>query len=417
METGYNIQDVRADFPILAREVHGKPLVYLDNGATTQKPLCVLDAMRDEYLNVNANVHRGVHYLSVQATELHEQARETVRRFINARSVSEIVFTRGTTEGLNLVASTYGEQHVQAGDEIVISIMEHHSNLIPWQQLALRKHATLKYIGLTADGELDMADAHAKITPRTKIVAIAHASNVLGVINPLKELAHLAHQNGAILVGDGAQAAPHITVDVQDLDCDFYALSGHKMMGPTGIGVLYGKRALLDATDPYQYGGEMIDFVHQQDSTWTQLPWKFEAGTQNIAGAIGLGAAIDYLTDYGMDRVAAHEQRLVDYLLPKLLALPGVTVFGPHDPAKHTGVIAFNLDGIHPHDVATALDMEGIAVRAGHHCAQPLMAYLHQVATARASFYLYNTLDDADRLLTAIQETKEFFNHGSGTAK
>lgn len=410
-------RETTTDFPILKQRVNDEPLVYLDNAATAQKPTAVVAALTHFYEHDNANVHRGVHTLAERATSDYEAARQKAQRFIHAAEPAEVIFTKGTTDGLNLVASTYGEQHVQAGDEIVISIMEHHSNLIPWQQLALRKHATLKYIGLTADGELDMADARAKITPRTKIVAIAHASNVLGVINPLKELAHLAHQNGAILVGDGAQAAPHITVDVQDLDCDFYALSGHKMMGPTGIGVLYGKRALLDATDPYQYGGEMIDFVHQQDSTWTQLPWKFEAGTQNIAGAIGLGAAIDYLTDYGMDRVAAHEQRLVDYLLPKLLALPGVTVFGPHDPAKHTGVIAFNLDGIHPHDVATALDMEGIAVRAGHHCAQPLMAYLHQVATARASFYLYNTLDDADRLLTAIQETKEFFNHGSGTAK
>lgn len=410
-------RETTTDFPILKQRVNDEPLVYLDNAATAQKPTAVVAALTRFYEHDNANVHRGVHTLAERATSDYEAARQKAQRFIHAAEPAEVIFTKGTTDGLNLVASTYGEQHVQAGDEIVISIMEHHSNLIPWQQLALRKHATLKYIGLTADGELDMADARAKITPRTKIVAIAHASNVLGVINPLKELAHLAHQNGAILVGDGAQAAPHIAVDVQDLDCDFYALSGHKMMGPTGIGVLYGKRALLDATDPYQYGGEMIDFVHQQDSTWTQLPWKFEAGTQNIAGAIGLGAAIDYLTDYGMDRVAAHEQRLVDYLLPKLLTLPGVTVFGPHDPAKHTGVIAFNLDGIHPHDVATALDMEGIAVRAGHHCAQPLMAYLHQVATARASFYLYNTLDDADRLLTAIQETKEFFNHGSGTAK
>lgn len=410
-------RETTTDFPILKQRVNDEPLVYLDNAATAQKPTAVMAALTRFYEHDNANVHRGVHTLAERATSDYEAARQKAQRFIHAAEPAEVIFTKGTTDGLNLVASTYGEQHVQAGDEIVISIMEHHSNLIPWQQLALRKHATLKYIGLTADGELDMADARAKITPRTKIVAIAHASNVLGVINPLKELALLAHQNGAILVGDGAQAAPHIAVDVQDLDCDFYALSGHKMMGPTGIGVLYGKRALLDATDPYQYGGEMIDFVHQQDSTWTQLPWKFEAGTQNIAGAIGLGAAIDYLTDYGMDRVAAHEQQLVDYLLPKLLALPGVTVFGPHDPAKHTGVIAFNLDGIHPHDVATALDMEGIAVRAGHHCAQPLMAYLHQVATARASFYLYNTLDDADRLLTAIQETKEFFNHGSGTAK
>lgn len=405
------------DFKILNQRVNDEPLVYLDNAATAQKPQAVIDALTTFYQRDNANVHRGVHTLAERATADYEAARQKVQHFINAREAAEVIFTKGATDGLNLVASTYGEQNVQAGDEIVISIMEHHSNLIPWQQLAIRKHATLKYIGLTADGELDMADAAQQITPKTKIVAVTHASNVLGVVNPLKDLAHMAHQNGAILVGDGAQAVPHMTVDVQNLDVDFYAFSGHKMMAPTGIGALYGKRSLLEATTPYQFGGEMIDFVHEQDSTWTQLPWKFEAGTQNIAGAVGLGAAVDYLTDYGMDRVAAREAELVTYLLPKLLAIPGVTVFGPHDPTKHTGVIAFNIDGLHPHDVATALDLEGVAVRAGHHCAQPLMDRLHQVATARASFYIYNTLADTDRLVTAIQETKEFFNHGSLTTK
>ncbi|WP_204120517.1 MULTISPECIES: cysteine desulfurase [Levilactobacillus] len=405
--------DVRQDFPILDQKVNDEQLVYLDNAATAQRPTAVTDSLVHFYQTDNANVHRGVHTLAERATEDYENARRKVQKFINAAEPEEVIFTKGTTDGLNLVASTYGEANIQPGDEIVISIMEHHSNLIPWQQLAIKKHATLKYIGLTADGELDMVDAAAKITDKTKIVAIAHASNVMGVINPLAELAKLAHQHGAIIVGDGAQAAPHVPVDVQALDVDFYAFSGHKMMGPTGIGALYGKRALLEAMPPYQYGGEMIDFVHQQDSTWAQLPYKFEAGTQNIAGAVGLGTAVDYLTSVGMTNVEAHEQAIVDYLLPKLVADPDLEVYGPHDSAKHTGVIAFNVKGIHPHDIATALDMEGVAVRAGHHCAQPLMTYLGLVATARASFYLYNTQQDADRLLVALAETKEFFNHGA----
>ncbi|WP_125582135.1 cysteine desulfurase [Levilactobacillus cerevisiae] len=405
--------DLRQDFPILNQKVNDEQLVYLDNAATAQRPTAVTDSLVHFYQTDNANVHRGVHTLAERATEDYENARRKVQRFINAAEPEEVIFTKGTTDGLNLVASTYGEANIQAGDEIVISIMEHHSNLIPWQQLAIKKHATLKYIGLTADGELDMADAAEKITDKTKIVAIAHASNVMGVINPLAELAKLAHQHGAIIVGDGAQAVPHLAVDVQALDVDFYAFSGHKMMGPTGIGALYGKRALLEAMPPYQFGGEMIDFVHEQDSTWAQLPYKFEAGTQNIAGAVGLGTAVDYLTNVGMANVEAHEQAIVDYLLPKLVADPDLEVYGPHDPAKHTGVIAFNVKGIHPHDIATALDMEGVAVRAGHHCAQPLMTYLGLVATARASFYLYNTQQDADRLLVALAETKEFFNHGA----
>lgn len=412
-----NGTDFTQDFAILNQRVNDEPLTYLDNAATAQKPQQVIDALTHFYQHDNANVHRGVHTLAERATEQYEAARAKVQHFIHAAEPAEVIFTKGATDGLNLVASTYGEANVHAGDEIVISIMEHHSNLIPWQQLALKKHATLKYIGLTADGELDLTDAAAKITDQTKIVAVTHASNVLGTITPLKQLAKLAHQHGAVIVGDGAQAAPHIPVDVQDLDVDFYAFSGHKMMGPTGIGVLYGKRALLDATEPYQYGGEMIDFVNRYDSTWTELPWKFEAGTQNIAGAIGLGAAIDYLQGIGMAQVAAHEQKLVNYLLPKMVARDYLEVYGPHDPAKHTGVIAFNIKGIHPHDVATALDMDGVAVRAGHHCAQPLMKELHQVATARASFYLYNTQEDADRLLKAIQEAKEFFSHGSVETK
>lgn len=406
-----------ADFPILNQEVNGERLVYLDNAATAQKPVAVTEILNHFYQTDNANVHRGVHTLAERATEAYEEARGKVQHFINVAEPAEVIFTKGTTDGLNLIASTYGEQNIIAGDEIVISITEHHSNLIPWQQLAIRKHATLKYIGLTENGELDLVDAAKQITNHTKIVSVAHASNVMGTINPIAELAQLAHAHGAIMVADGAQAVPHVAVDVQALDVDFYAFSGHKMMGPTGIGALYGKRELLERIKPYQFGGEMIDFVHQQDSTWTQLPWKFEAGTQNIAGAIGLGAAVDYLTAIGMDQVAAHEQNIVDYLLPKLVADEDLEVYGPHDPAKHTGVIAFNLKGVHPHDVATALDMEGVAVRAGHHCAQPLMAYLNLVATARASFYLYNTQEDADALLAALAETKEFFNHGTGEVK
>lgn len=404
--------DLRADFPILTQQVNNEPLVYLDNAATSQRPTTVTDSLLRFYQTDNANVHRGVHTLAERATNQYETARRKVQQFIHAAETSEIIFTKGTTDGLNLIASTYGEQVVQAGDEIVISIMEHHSNLIPWQQLALRKRATLKYVGLTAEGELDLEDAATKITDKTKIVAVAHASNVLGVVNPLAKLAQLAHQHGAVLVGDGAQAAPHMAVDVQALDVDFYAFSGHKMMGPTGIGVLYGKRRWLEQMPPYQFGGEMIDSVHQQSSTWAQLPYQFEAGTQNIAGAIGLGSAIDYLSEIGMSQVTEHEQRLVNYLLPKLVANPDIEIYGPHNPQQHTGVIAFNLKGLHPHDVATALDMEGVAVRAGHHCAQPLMAYLGVVATARASFYLYNTQQDADRLIAALAETKEFFSHG-----
>jgi len=402
-------QNIRSDFPILNQEVNDEQLVYLDNAATSQKPQSVIDELVRYYQSDNANVHRSVHSLGERATEEYESARKKVQLFINAKESREIVFTKGTTDSLNLVASTYGEQNIQAGDEIVVSIMEHHSNLIPWQQLAIRKHATLKYIGLTSDGQLDMNDAQNKITDKTKIVAIAHVSNVLGVTNDVKELARISHLHNAVMIVDGAQAAPHISVDVQDLDADFYAFSGHKMLGPMGIGVLYGKSELLKKTPPYQYGGEMINFVEKYQSTWTDIPWKFEAGTQNVAGAIGLGKAIDYLTKIGMNNVTKHENELVEYVLPKLLDIDGVGVYGPHDSRNHNGVIAFNVKGLHPHDLATALDMEGVAVRAGHHCAQPLMNYLGLVATARASFYIYNTKQDADKLLEAILAAKEFF--------
>ena len=408
-----NINDLSKDFPILNQRVNDERLAYLDNAATAQKPKQVVDTLVHFYEHDNANVHRGVHTLAERATTQSEEARKKVQHFINAADNREIIFTKGCTDGLNLVASTYGEQNIHDGDEIVISIMEHHSNLIPWQQLAIKKHAKLKYIELTPDGTLDMADARQKITDKTKIVAIAHASNVLGTVNPLKELAQLAHQHGAIIVGDGAQSVPHMPVDVQDLDVDFYAFSGHKMMGPTGIGVLYGKADLLREMPPYQYGGEMISAVYRDRTEFADIPFKFEAGTQNIAGAIALGTAVDYLEKIGMDQVAAKEQELVDYVLPQLEAIPYVTVYGPQDPQQHTGVIAFNMAGIHPHDVATALDAEGVAVRAGHHCAQPLMAALGVAATTRASFYFYNTQKDADQLINAIKATKEFFNGGT----
>ncbi|MFC6177329.1 aminotransferase class V-fold PLP-dependent enzyme [Companilactobacillus huachuanensis] len=400
---------IRNDFPILNQKINNERLVYLDNAATSQKPQAVIDEIVRYYQNDNANTHRSVHTLGERATEEYEAARGKVQRFINAKESREIIFTQGTTDSLNLVASTYGEENISAGDEIVVSYMEHHSNLIPWQQLALRKHAILKYIELTNDGRLDMDDAQKKITDKTKVVAIAHVSNVLGVTNDIKKMAQIAHIHNAVMVIDGAQAVPNQPVDVQALDADFYAFSGHKMLGPMGIGVLYGKNNLLNKMSPYQYGGEMINFVEKYQSTWADIPWKFEAGTQNVAGAIGLGKAIDYLTEIGMQNIANYEQKLVEYALPKLLNIPEITVYGPHSPKLHNGVISFNLKGLHPHDLATALDMDGVAVRAGHHCAQPLMKYLNVVATARASFYIYNTVDDVDQLIYAIQDAKEFF--------
>lgn len=404
---------IRQDFPILDQIVNDEPLVYLDNAATTQKPHAVLTALNDYYHHDNANVHRGVHTLAERATAAYEAAREKVRNFVNAKETAEILFTRGTTTSLNWVAQSFGEAFIEAGDEIVISYMEHHANIIPWQQLAQRKNAKLVYVDITPEGHLDMNDAKEKIGAKTKIVSIAQVSNVLGGVNPIAELTALAHAANAVMVVDGAQAVPHMPVDVQALDCDFYAFSGHKMCGPTGIGVLYGKRQWLEQMEPVEFGGEMIDFVNLYDSTWKELPWKFEAGTPNIAGAIGLGAAIDYLSALGMDNIHQYEQDLVNHVLPKLTAIEGLTVYGPQNPAEHTGVVAFNLDGIHPHDVATALDMEGVAVRAGHHCAQPLLQHLQVPATARASFYFYNTKEDADRLVAAILATKEFFQHGT----
>lgn len=399
---------IRQDFAILDQVVNDEPLIYLDNAATTQKPQVVLAALMAYYHEDNANVHRGVHTLAERATAAYEASREKLRQFINAKSTKEVLFTRGTTTGLNWVGR-FAEQVLEPGDEVVISIMEHHSNIIPWQEACKKTGAKLVYAYLK-DGQLDMEDLANKITEKTKFVSLAQVSNVLGCINPVKEIAKLAHQVGAYMVVDGAQSAPHMATDVQDLDCDFFTLSGHKMLGPTGIGVLYGKEEILNRMNPIEFGGEMIDFVYEQEATWKELPWKFEAGTPNIAGAFALGAAVDYLSALGMENVHAYEQELVDYVLPKLHEIEGLTVYGPENPSQHAGVIAFNIDGLHPHDVATALDYEGVAVRAGHHCAQPLINHLGISSAARASFYIYNTKEDCDKLVEAILATKEFFN-------
>ncbi|GLC89752.1 cysteine desulfurase [Lysinibacillus piscis] len=402
-------KNIKSYFPILNQEINGHPLVYLDSAATSQKPVQVIEALKHYYEFDNSNVHRGVHTLGNRATDKYEGAREKVRQFIHAKSTQEIIFTRGTTTALNTVAASYGRANVSEGDEIVITQMEHHSNIIPWQQLAKEKNATLKYIDIEADGTLDLEKVRATITPKTKIVSVSMASNVLGTINPIKEIAQIAHANGAVMVADGAQAAPHMKIDVQDLDIDFLGFSGHKMCGPTGIGVLYGKKEHLENMEPIEFGGEMIDFVGLYDSTWKELPWKFEGGTPIIAGAVGLGAAIDFLTEIGLENIAAHEHKLAGYAMEQLETIDGLKIFGPRDPMKRCGLVTFNLDDVHPHDVATVLDMNGIAVRAGHHCAQPLMKCLQQVATARASFYLYNTEEDIDRLVTGLRSAKEYF--------
>ncbi|MEK5077798.1 cysteine desulfurase [Solibacillus sp. FSL W7-1436] len=401
--------DIKSYFPILNQEVNGHPLVYLDSAATSQKPIQVIEAISNYYNLDNSNVHRGVHTLGNRATDSYEGAREKVRKFINASSTQEVIFTRGTTTALNTVASGYGRQNVQEGDEIVITYMEHHSNIIPWQQLAKEKGAVLKYIDLEADGTISLEKVRETITPQTKIVSMMYVSNVLGTINPIKEVAQIAHENGAVVVADLAQAAPHMKIDVQDLDVDFAAFSGHKMCAPTGIGVLYGKKALLEEMEPVEFGGEMIDFVGLTESTWKELPWKFEGGTPIIASAIGLGAAIDFLEEIGLDNIAAHEHKLVGYAMDQLETIDGLQIFGPRDPMKRCGLVTFNLDDVHPHDVATVLDMSGIAVRAGHHCAQPLMKWLQVTATARASFYMYNDEEDVDRLVAGLRSAKEYF--------
>ncbi|WP_131100987.1 cysteine desulfurase SufS [Bacillus sp. SYJ] len=403
-----NIHEIRKQFPILDQKVNGKQLVYFDSAATSQKPFQVIETLERYYKEYNSNVHRGVHTLGTKATDAYEGAREKVRKFINAKSMEEIIFTRGTTTALNTVAASYGLENVKEGDEIVISYMEHHSNIIPWQQVAKKTGATLKYLPLQPDGTISLEDVRQTVTPNTKIVSIMQVSNVLGTINPVKEIGAIAHENGAIMVVDGAQSTPHMKVDVQDLNCDFYALSAHKMCGPTGIGVLYGKKELLNNMEPIEFGGEMIDFVDLQESTWKELPWKFEAGTPIIGNAIGLGAAIDFLEEIGLHNIEKHEHELAQYALERLSEVDGVTIYGP----KHrAGLVTFNIEDVHPHDVATVLDVEGIAVRAGHHCAQPLMKWLKASSTARASFYLYNTKEEIDTFVESLIKTKEYFTN------
>ena len=410
----YDLNQIRKDFPILSRTVYDRPLVYLDNAATTQKPLCVLDTMREEYLNVNANVHRGVHWLSQQATELHEGARETVRKFLNAKTTNEIVFTRGTTEGLNLIASSFCEGFMQEGDEVIISTVEHHSNIVPWQLQAARKGIVLKVIPMDDNGGMDIEVFEKMIMPKTKIVSISHVSNVLGTINPVEEVIRIAHEHYVPVVVDGAQSTPHFKVDMQQLDCDFFVFSGHKIYGPTGIGVLYGKEDWLDKLPPYQGGGEMIENVSFEKSTFERPPLKFEAGTPDYIATTGLAKALEYVTDLGMDAIQKHEEDLTRYAIMQLRQIEGMKLFGVTEDAdlttlRHDAVISFQLRDIHHMDMGTLLDRLGIAIRTGHHCAQPLMNRLGVLGTSRASFALYNTRDEVDALVAAIKRISTMF--------
>lgn len=402
-----NAERIRQDFPVLNQKIHGKPLVYLDNAATSQKPVAVIRAMEEYYAGYNANVHRAIHALGEKATNAYEGAREKAARFIGAESEKQIVFTKNASEAINLVAYSWLSQ-LAPGDEVLTTPMEHHSNLVPWQQVARRSGAKLRYFDLTPDGRLDLSNVDELINPKTKIVALTHASNVLGTVNPVQEIVAKAHAQGAIVLVDGAQSAPHMPIDVQELGCDFFAFSGHKMCGPTGIGVLYGKAELLHEMDPFLFGGEMIHTVSLEESTWNSAPHKFEAGTPNIAGAIGLGVAIDYLQNIGMEAIQAHEQELTRYCVERLkLELPDTTLYGPQD--QRMGIVCFNLAEVHPHDLAQVLDQEGVAIRAGHHCAQPLMEWLGVSSTARASFYIYNTTEDVDAFIAALKKSEEFF--------
>ena len=414
----FNIYKVREDFPILGREVYGKPLVYLDNAATTQKPLCVLDAMRDEYLNVNANVHRGVHYLSQQATDLHEAAREKVREFINAKKTEEIVFTRGTTEAINLVAQSFCESQMQAGDEVIVTEMEHHSNIVSWQLQAMKRGIVVKHIPITDDGLLCLDQLESLITPQTKIISVAHVSNVLGTVNPVEDIIKIAHAHGVPVLVDGAQSAPHFQVDVQAMDCDFFAFSGHKMYGPTGIGVLYGKEEWLEKLPPYQGGGEMIDKVTWEKTTFERLPFKFEAGTPDYVATHGLAKAIEYIQSLGFEAIQQHEQELTRYCMEQLMTIPDIHIYGPQFNGQwpmvngqwpKDAVVSFNVGDIHHLDMGTLLDRLGIAVRTGHHCAQPLMDRLCISGTVRASFALYNTKEEIDTLVAGIRRVSQMF--------
>lgn len=401
------LSQYRSDFPILSREVYGKPLIYLDNGATTQKPLCVLDAMRDEYLNINANVHRGVHYLSQQATDLHEAARETVRAFVNARSISEIVFTRGTTEGINLIASSFCEGFMQEGDEVIVSVMEHHSNIVPWQLQAAKRGIAIKVIPMNDKGELLLDELDQLFSSRTRLVSVAHVSNVLGTVNPVEEIIRKAHERDIPVLIDGAQSVPHFQVDMQALDCDFYVFSGHKTYAPTGVGVLYGKEEWLDRLPPYQGGGEMIETVSFAKTVFAVLPFKFEAGTPDYVATHGLATALNYLSKIGMDKIAEHEADLTKYCMEQLSAIDGIRFFGTAD--HKDAVVSFLVRDIHSFDMGTLLDRLGIAVRTGHHCAQPLMQRLGIPGTVRASFGLYNTREEVDALVAGVRRVNEMF--------
>ena len=404
----YDVQSIRQDFPILGRRVYDKPLVYLDNGATTQKPRCVVDAMTEEYYNVNANVHRGVHFLSQRATDLHEQSRETVRRFLNARSTTEIIFTRGTTESINLVASCFGEGCMQEGDEVIVSQMEHHSNIVSWQLLQARKGIVIKVIPISDEGELLMEEYEKLFTEKTRIVSVTHVSNVLGTVNPAKDIVRIAHEHGVPVLIDGAQSTPHFKVDVQDLDCDFYAFSGHKIYGPTGIGVLYGKEAWLDRIPPYMGGGEMIRTVSFEKTTFNDLPYKFEAGTPDYVATTGLAKALEYVTHLGMEHIEAHERELTRYALEQMRQIEGMHIYG-HASDGGDAVISFNVGHIHHLDLGTLLDRLGIAIRTGHHCAEPLIHRLGIEGTCRASFGLYNTKEEVDLLCQGIERVRKMF--------
>ncbi|NLV88828.1 MAG: cysteine desulfurase [Tissierellia bacterium] len=408
-----NIDEIKKDFPILNQKINGNRLVYLDNGATTQKPIPVIEAIYNYNTKSHGNPHRGAHQLSIRATEEYDLAKERVRKFINAESIEEIIFTRNTTESINLIAYSYGKEFINEGDEIVLAISEHHSNILPWQRIAKEKKATLKYMYLNDDGRIPIEEVKEKITENTKIVSIAHMSNVLGTIHPIEEIIDYGHKMGAIVLIDGAQSTPHINVDVQKLDADFYVFSGHKMLAPMGIGVVYGKKEILESMPPFLMGGDMIEYVYEDHASFAPLPYKFEAGTQNVEGAVGLRAAIEYLEKIGMDNIERHELKLVEYALDKMLSIPYVNVQGPKDLDMRGGIISFTIDDVHPHDVSTILDSYGVAVRAGHHCAQPLMRYLNLPATSRVSFYLYNTKEDVDQFIEGLKNVRKWLGYGS----
>lgn len=409
----FDVKQIRKDFPTLSQKINGKPLVYLDNAATTHKPNFVLDAMIDYYEKHNANPNRGAHYLGVSATELYENAREKVREFINAKSNKEIIFTRNATESLNLIAYSYGMKYVEEDDEIVVCISEHHSNIVPWQKIANLKKAKLKFIYLNEDYRLNMDEVYTKITDKTKIVGIAQMSNVLGTVYPVKQIVEYAHSKGAITIIDGAQSAPHIKIDVIDINTDFLVFSGHKMLGPMGIGVLYGKEELLEEMPPFLMGGDMIEYVEEQNTTFAELPHRFEAGTPNVEGAVGLTAAIDYIEEIGLDNINTHGHELTSYALEKLMAIPYVKIYGPKDLDNRGAVISFSVEGCHPHDVSTIVDTYGVALRAGHHCAQPLMKYLNAPATSRISFYIYNTKSEIDIFIDSLKNVRKWLGYGS----